>query len=315
MRLRSVSVVAALLALSPHLRCEAQSEPAATTEAAPAATNELAKAKQEIESLKKEVKALKSADVAASNQIAKITAGIDKASQIQIARPGRIPEDVRYLSDLIKHEKIRVSNGMVTRCDRFFLRCWFDCLFGTCPAGCDAEAKPLTIEEKLVELRMLSEPSLSAGEAHAAGARENVAQLYRHHGVEDWNFHRLRYGVATYYNDNLGGVGAGLALRGYPAYSRYMDGRLNNWEDLVWRRLSVIASVGGMLSRDDAKADSTGMAFTAGVGWDICYGISLFAGESFYTYSKPGVDGNISEHDTVFGITLNSEFWKTLFGQ
>lgn len=148
----------------------------------------------------------------------------------------------------------------------------------------------------------------------AIGVRKRIERLYKARGVEDWNFERLRFGVATFYNDKLGGIGSGVVIRGYPAYSRYLTGRFLDLENLFWRRLSLQFGTGGMLTKDDDKADVTGLAVTTGVGLDIIHGISLFAGRSFYQYSAPEGTGEHRGNTTVFGVTLNAELWQKLFG-
>lgn len=274
----------------------------------------------DVASLKKEIKDLAAELSAFKSQAATLTATVSNinsamatiTNDIQIARPNQIPADVRYLANFMNRESVVVHNKKVYTVkspllNTFGLLLLFDPTYST-------ETNTVTIEEKLIQLRKDADPSISQDELMGLSPHEHVEALYMANKIEDWQFHRLRYGVSTFYNSDLGGLGAGITLRGYPAYSRYMDGRFLDLENAFWRRLSVQVSIGGMLTRDDEKADSTGLVGTLGLGWDVVYGITLFAGESFYSYSKPGEDGGSTDHATVFGVTLNSEFWRTLFG-
>ncbi len=278
-----------------------------------ALAKEIKELKENITGLKKELAGFKSQAETLSKNVSNINAVANTlTNDLRIARPNRIPEDIRFLSDFMNHEKVKVHNGRVYTIKRPLINAlgtltMIDPLAST-------QTNPVTIDKKLIELRLASQSGLDTNELATICPQDHVKALYEKNKIEDWQFHRLRYGISTFYNDKIDGIGAGIALRGYPAYSRYIDGRFLDFDNGIWRRLSFQVSIGGMLTRDDAKADSTGLVGTVGVGWDIVHGISLFAGRSFYAYSKPGEDGTTTDDATVYGITLNAEFWQTLFG-
>ncbi|HMO03705.1 MAG TPA: hypothetical protein PKC67_04750 [Kiritimatiellia bacterium] len=277
------------------------------------AANEVKELKESIAGLKGELEGFKSQAQSMAASISNINAAANRlTNDLRVARPNRIPEDVRFLADLINNEKVVVKNGEVYRINRPFVNALSTAVM-IGPVTCD-KVKAVTIDQKLIQLQLAVNSSMDTNELNKLTRHQHVEELYKRSKVEDWQFHRLRYGVSTFYNDELGGIGAGVTLRGYPAYSRYIDGRFLDFDNGIWRRLSIQVSVGGMLTRDDAEADSTGLVGTLGVGWDIVYGISLFAGQSFYAYSKPGEDGTTTDDATVYGVTLNAEFWQTIFG-
>jgi len=278
-----------------------------------APTGEVATLKKEIKDLTTELSAFKSQTASLATTLSNINNAMGTiTNDIQIARPNRIPEDVRYLADFMNHENVVVINGQVYAVESQLLNTLgavflLDRTFSTDTNG-------VSIKDKLVELHKQAVPQTNGVVSLLPlSPYEHVEALYEANKIEDWKFHRLRYGVSAFYNHEIGGLGAGITLRGYPAYSRYIDGRFIDFENAFWRRISVQVSVGGMLTRDDEETDSTGLVGTLGLGWDIVYGVSLFVGESFYSYSKPGEDGSKTDHATVFGVTLNAEFWQTLF--
>lgn len=279
--------------------------PAQTTEDKLAVVTKERDAKiAENKALKEELAIRKSVEATSSNVLNEISRKLAAATNA-ITRPIRIPEDIRYLSDFVLGESVVVENGAVHTVSWPLLNNLAAPFGGT--LVCADTSSPISLGAKLAQIE--AGAGLPTVETNTT---IRIARLYRELQVQDWNFERIRFGATMFYNDKLDGLGATITLRAYPAYSRYMDGRFNDFENGVWRRLSLQAGIGGMLSRDDEKADSSGLVANLGIGWDIVHGVTLFAGRSYFTYSKPGVDGDEMDNESVYGITLNSEFWEKL---
>lgn len=124
---------------------------------------------------------------------------------------------------------------------------------------------------------------------------------------------RIRFGLQAAYIDELNAISASVCLRVYPAYRRYLPGRLVDLENGIWRRLSLQFGAGTVLVQDETVADVTGMVISLGAGWDLDHGVSVVVGYSMYSYAPAGEEDSKVDGSLMAGISLNAELWEQAF--
>jgi opacity protein-like surface antigen len=152
---------------------------------------------------------------------------------------------------------------------------------------------------------------------------KNVTEAYKDYSTKDltaaihkelnnpnWLSDNTRFGSLMGYIDDGDAITAQIALRVYPSYHRHIPGRFLDLKNAT-RRLSLVVGIGPTLVQDTTDKQDIGMAYTAGIGFDLTHEVSLFGGYSYYTFTESESDKQ--ETDTAFtvGLALNAELFQT----
>lgn len=168
----------------------------------------------------------------------------------------------------------------------------------------------------ILELKMQAvEKTLNIESKPSDTLKKRISRAYEEVNNKDWQNDDLRFGVLTSYLPDANAIATSIAVHSYFGYRRFTPGEIFDAHNF-FRRASVFFAVGtgnAMDSSSGKSADIKGTVLSAGIGFDIVKGFALSAGVSIFSYKAPADQDYNLKNSPTFGITLNSDLWRTLF--
>ena len=185
-----------------------------------------------------------------------------------------------------------------------------------------ADDKPTEVDNKnftpmLIEAKMQAVEKVLNMQPKSSGSlslKQRIDRANEEINNKDWQNDDLRFGVSTSYLSDANAIATSVAVHSYFGYRRFTPGKWNLYN--IGRRFSGFFAVGtgnAMDSSSGKSADIKGPVLSAGIGFDIVKGFALSAGVSIFSYKAPADQDYNLKNSATFGITLNSDLWRTLF--
>ncbi len=137
-----------------------------------------------------------------------------------------------------------------------------------------------------------------------------VSAVWKAVGNPVWMKEGFRFGILTHRLTALDSEAFSLAARIYPMAYRYIPGDYRGSN--LRRRLSVVVGAGFLANKPEG-IQGRGSVYTLGLGIDLTHSATLVLGKSSCAYQDIKGVGQ-KQQSWTFGVSMNAEMWKQLFG-